>query len=391
MAPVSSGDSWPRGMCRLGIFDPQTRTIMVDLGVDSSTRGTRTLAFTSRFVAPYASLMPSPATLASVLLAAGVALLWAGLPSAAAQSQDTIRVAGIALAPGDSAKARRLLRADLRPTSRRWGRLRDSAGRGRMAKTFFQAARLAYSRGPRADSMLAFLRAAGTRHPDSRVRAEFLFGGLQIASSAGRHEAQTRFYQRLTRKHADSPYARQAKRLFAPNSQIQAGKTLPEFRIPKLSDSTETVAGRDFRGRTVLIDFWGTWCGPCIRAMPHLHEAYREHGGEDFTILSVALRDTREAVARFRSKKWKMPWNHAFVPKGSDLQKRLRGRFDIRGLPAAILVGPEGQILSVNRGGGSGKKTARAIREAMAQNDNPGHGSQENAASETPSPEAPDR
>jgi hypothetical protein len=130
--------------------------------------------------------------------------------------------------------------------------------------------------------------------------------------------------------------------------------------------------------------------------MPHLHEAYREHGGEDFTILSVALRDTREAVRQFRSKKWGMPWNHAFVPKGSDLQKRLRGRFDIRGLPAAILVGPEGQILSVNRGRGSGKETARAIREAMDQNGNLERGSRESAGSEAlqsggSSSEGPDR
>jgi thiol-disulfide isomerase/thioredoxin len=323
--------------------------------------------------------------LASLLLAAGLALLWAGLPWAGLQpasaqpqdaasddttSQNTIQVAGTALAPDDSTEARRLLRSDLGPTSRRWTQLQDSTKRFAAAKTVFQVARVAYPGGAWTSSVLKFLREAGARHPDPEVRAEFLFGGLQVASSAGRGETQKQFYERLTGGHEGSRYAKQAERLFGPDSRVEAGKELPEFQIPKLSGPTETFEKSDFKGQTLLIDFWGTWCGPCIQAMPHLHEAYRKHGGEDFTILSVAMRDTRESVKRFRAEKWEMPWNHAFVPKGSDLQKRLRGRFDIRGLPAAILVGPGGQILSVNRGAGSGEKTARAIQEALTQEDN---------------------
>lgn len=343
---------------------------MTDLSVGSTAMDARAMGARA-----LASAALAPATLLSLVLTVSLGLLWRGPTSAFAQSQDTIDVAGIALAPGDSAKARQLLQADLGPTSRRWAQLRDSAGRGRASKTFFRMARRAHPSDTRADSMLAFLREAGTAHPDPEVRAEFLFGGLQIASSADRDEAQKQFYQRLNSRHEGSPYAKQAERLFAPDSQIKTGKTLPNFEVPTLADSTATVAKSDFEGRVVLIDFWGTWCGPCIRAMPHLHEAYRKHGGEDFTILSVAMRDTRDAVKEFRANEWEMPWNHAFVPKGSDLQKRLRGRFDIRGLPAAILVAPDGRILQVSRGVGSGEKMAQAIQEAMAQ-----EGGSENAS-----------
>ncbi|WP_232798145.1 TlpA family protein disulfide reductase [Salinibacter altiplanensis] len=228
-------------------------------------------------------------------------------------------------------------------------------------------ARLAYPSEARADSMLAFFRSVGTAHPDPQVRAEFLFGGIQVAASAERKEARGQFYKRLTGRHGESEYAEQARRLYAPGSPIEAGKPLPELTLPKLSGPAATFSKSDFEGKTVLIDFWGTWCPPCVRAMPHLHEAYRQYGGENFTILSVALRDSREAVGEFRANEWEMPWNHAFVPKGSDLQKRLRSRLDIRGLPLAILVGPGGKILHVSRGVGSGEKTAQAIREAVAE------------------------
>jgi thiol-disulfide isomerase/thioredoxin len=263
-------------------------------------------------------------------------------------------------------EARRLLQNDLGPTSRHWTRLQDSTERFAAAKTLFAVARRAHPT-TWTDSVLSFLRKAGSEHPDPEVRAEFLYGGLQVAESAERDQVQRQFYKRLTNGHEGSNYAEEARRLFAPNSQIQPGNELPEFRLPRLSDSTATFAKGDFEGRTLLIDFWGSWCPPCLRAMPPLHEAYRKYGGDDFTILSVAMRDTREAVRAFRSNRWKMPWHHAFVPKGSDLEKRLRGRFEISSFPMAILVGPDGQILRVHRGVGSGEEMAQAIREVLAQ------------------------
>ena len=78
-----------------------------------------------------------------------------------------------------------------------------------------------------------------------------------------------------------------------------------------------------------------------------------------------------------------MPWDYAFVRKGSDLQKRLRGRFGIKGLPPAILVGPEGQILHVSRGVGSGEETARAIQNAMAEAGSSGSATSESGTSES--------
>ncbi|WP_263818543.1 maltotransferase domain-containing protein [Salinibacter sp.] len=153
----------------------------------------------------------------ALLLAVGLALLGGGARPASAQSQDTVRVAGTVLAPDDAAQARRLLRAKLGPTSRHWTRLQDSTKRFAAARAAFQIGRVAY---PRAwsDSVLTFLREAGTRHPDPAVRAEFLFGGLQVATAAERGETQDQFYRRLTDGHEDAHYATKARRLFDPEN-----------------------------------------------------------------------------------------------------------------------------------------------------------------------------
>ena len=55
------------------------------------------------------------------------------------------------------------------------------------------------------------------------------------------------------------------------------------------------------RGQIVLVNFWGTWCGPCIREMPDLQEVYEQYSDDGFTILALATRgDTREDVIEFR-------------------------------------------------------------------------------------------
>jgi hypothetical protein len=219
-----------RSTCLVVFLELHSDTSMSDSGLNSKAPGARTLPSSLVFTA-----------LASLLLAVGFALPGAGPHPASAQPQDTIRVAGTTLVSGDSAEARRLLQADLAPTSHRWTRLRDSTKRFGAAKTVFQIARLAYPSGAWTDSVLTFLREAGTGHPDPKVRAEFLYGGLQVAESAERGELQRQFYQRLTRGHEGSHYAKEARRLFAPNSQIRAGKELPQFEVPRLSDSTTTV------------------------------------------------------------------------------------------------------------------------------------------------------
>lgn len=291
-----------------------------------------------------------------------------------ASAQDTLDVAGTTLAPSDSMEARRLLRTDLGPTSDYWAQRYDSTSRGRAVKAYRRVALVAYQIGSsldaaETDSVLSFHSAVGNRHPAPSVRAEFLFSGLRIASATDRSQAARRFYRKLTAEHEGSQYAEDARQYFGPDRNVQAGNRLPSFEFPRLSDSTAAYTNSDFEGKVLLIDFWGTWCPPCLKAMPHLHQIYREHRDEGLAVLSVAMKDTREAVREFREEKWEMPWSHAFVPKGSEMQERVRNRFNIAGYPTSILIGRDGEIRRVNFGfdKGDGEELTKATREAIAE------------------------
>ncbi|MEM0963759.1 MAG: TlpA disulfide reductase family protein, partial [Bacteroidota bacterium] len=131
----------------------------------------------------------------------------------------------------------------------------------------------------------------------------------------------------------------------AEDRRVQAGRQLPDFAIPSLADSTVMITRADLSGKTVLVDFWGTWCSPCIAELPQLHELHEQYADEGFDILSIATFDTRGAIATFREDRgFPMPWRHALLP--DDQMEWARDRFEFTGIPAYLLVAPDGSILA---------------------------------------------
>ena len=106
----------------------------------------------------------------------------------------------------------------------------------------------------------------------------------------------------------------------------------------KLSDVVNNPADR-----YVLLDFWATWCGPCLKTLPELRELYAKYHEKGLEIYSVAEND--------REKKWKpfieengMTWINVFDPEGRDSKTRYAYAFD--GIPTILLIdGETGEIL----------------------------------------------
>lgn len=74
----------------------------------------------------------------------------------------------------------------------------------------------------------------------------------------------------------------------------QTGKVAPDFTV---SDGATTVRLSSYRGRVVLLNFWATWCGPCVQEMPSLLELH--HAQPDLAILAVSIDEDADAYKRF--------------------------------------------------------------------------------------------
>ena len=106
----------------------------------------------------------------------------------------------------------------------------------------------------------------------------------------------------------------------------------------KMKDAT-TVNLLDYRGRFVLLNFWATWCSPCLKEMPDLEEAYLEMGQEKLVVLAVGMGESVEKITAFFNK-------YAFTfPLLADNKMEITKLYGVRNIPVTYLIDPDGIVL----------------------------------------------
>src|SRR5262245_3483363 len=82
----------------------------------------------------------------------------------------------------------------------------------------------------------------------------------------------------------------------AAEEQAAIPETLPDFTLGDLAGKPTSI--RSWPGKSMIVNFWATWCGPCRREIPLLRELQKQHGAEGFQIVGVAV-DLREDVVKY--------------------------------------------------------------------------------------------
>jgi len=128
------------------------------------------------------------------------------------------------------------------------------------------------------------------------------------------------------------------------------GLAMMEMRTKPLELSFAAVDGRtidlaDLRGKVVLVDFWATWCPPCVEEVPKLVETYEKFKSQGFEIVGISLDQSKEALEKFTTEN-KMTWPQCFDGKGWD--NELAKRFSIQSVPTMWLLDREGKLADPN-------------------------------------------
>lgn len=126
------------------------------------------------------------------------------------------------------------------------------------------------------------------------------------------------------------------------NAMLNGTTEAPDFTLKDLNGKNVSLS--QFRGKWVILDFWGSWCGWCIKGMPKLKEAYKEYAGR-LEVIGIDCNETEEAW-RAGVAKNELPWVNVYNPKESTLTSQ----YLVEGYPTKVIINPEGKIADITVG-----------------------------------------
>ncbi len=153
-------------------------------------------------------------------------------------------------------------------------------------------------------------------------------------------------------KHAKA--AAEAKKLRA---SLKPGAVFPPFSVKDVSGKPLSLAS--YQGKIVLVDFWATWCMPCVGELPNVIKTYDEYHAKGFEVVGISLDGDEKKLTNFLKEK-KMEWPQYFDGKG--WKNELAGKYGIQSIPATFLLDREGKIIATDL---RGEKLEAAVKQAL--------------------------
>ena len=216
-------------------------------------------------------------------------------------------------------------------------------------------------------------------YPEARYVERCLLDLGLAHDKLGNHDAADNAYQKLIDhpKYGSRSQAKFAKKILEQdrterkgelpkppgahmNPREWIGKSALDFHVTDLKG--ETLSLEKYRGQVVLLDFWATWCGPCIAEIPSVKKTYEKYKDQKFQIIGISLDTSMKPLEAYIENE-ELGWLHYW-----DKSRKVSTLYKVQGIPATFLIDGEGVIRKTNlRGHALEHAVADLVKENLAR------------------------
>ncbi len=139
------------------------------------------------------------------------------------------------------------------------------------------------------------------------------------------------------------------------SAQSLENSAAPNFTLQTLDGSSVSLS--DLKGQVVVLDFWATWCPPCVKSLPQLGQLHQELSGKGVKVFAVNLKEDNEKVNSFLKSK------EIQVPVLLDKEGEVAEKYNVRAIPETVVIGKDGHVKKVFIG--TDEKTHEQIRQQI--------------------------